>query len=82
MHAWKQYLDLDMVDELAMEWSTFIKRLKHVEMMLLDQDDTLVWTWSERKRVPSTKMVYESLLEGYYVSLLTWWHPFIWKGNA
>ena len=69
--GWKQAIDMSFLNGNVCEWNYFLKALSNASIMLIDHEDSLIWSRNEKEGTPSTKLAYISILEDNMVVFLT-----------
>lgn len=61
-HIWVLSEFLGLETPLKKDWMHYTISLQRESIVLTLEDDTLVWSWNIDFGIPTTKMVYESLI--------------------
>ena len=59
---WLLAEDLEHKGDFDLDWNTYISRVNHVGVILLELDDELVWSWNRSNGQFTAKSAYEAIL--------------------
>lgn len=65
-----------------MEWSQYISSLQQSGNFLVEEEDTLLWTWNEANGTVSAKLAYSALVSKEAQPLIGRWSIEIWRWHC
>ena len=70
---WLLAEDLGLEGDFDLEWNTYIARVNHVGVRLLELDYELVWSWNGSNGQFTAKSSYEAILSISSKFVGNWW---------
>ena len=70
---WLLAEDLGHKGDLDLDWNTYISRVNHVGVILLELDDELVWSWNGSNGQFTVESSYEAILSISSKFVGNWW---------
>jgi hypothetical protein len=79
IQGWKSAEDLQLRDELVVEWPHYTNLLKHSAICIKDQEDELSWSRNTATGMLTAKLGYATVITEDRGEERKWWWKVVWK---